>query len=77
MQKKGELFNQLAIISELLEKLNLEATGQTMILEIPKLEFDRVYKMVQSKVNFVSQNPQTTFNIRIGEVNIVFNKSSV
>ena len=77
MEKKGELFNQLAIVSELLEKLSLDATGQTLILEISKTEFERIYKMVQSKVNFVSQNPENTFNIRIGDVNIVFNKSNV
>jgi len=49
MVKKGDLFNQLAIISDLLEKCNLETVSETIIFEVSKTEFDRIYKMVQSK----------------------------
>lgn len=76
MEKKGDLFNQLAIISDLLEKINLESSAQTIIVEVPGKEFDRVYNMVQSRVRFTSGRPENTFNIRIGNVNIVFNKNN-
>ena len=77
MQKKGDLFNQLAIVSELLEKLNLETISQTIVIELPKKEFERIYKMIQTKVKFTSQTLENTFNIKIGDVNIVFNMSNV
>ncbi len=76
MEKKGDLFNQLAIISDLLEKANVESKSQTIILELPEKEFYRVYKIVESKVRFVTGKPQDTFNVKIGDVNIVFNMSN-
>jgi CRP-like cAMP-binding protein len=76
MEKKGDLFNQLAIISDLLEKANVESKSQTIILELPEKEFYRVYKIVESKVRFITGKPQDTFNVRIGDVNIVFNMSN-
>lgn len=77
MEKKGDLFNQLAIISDLLEKTNVESKNQTIILELPEREFYRIYKIVESKVRFVTGKPQDTFNVKIGDVNIVFNMSNV
>lgn len=77
MEKKGDLFNQLAIISDLLEKVNIESKNQTIVIELPEKEFFRIYKIVESKVRFVTGKPQNTFNVRIGDVNIVFNMSNV
>ena len=77
MERKGDLFNQLAIISELLEKANVQSSSQTIILELPKNEFDRIYKMIESRVKFVVGIPEDTFNVKIGNVNIIFNKNSV
>jgi CRP-like cAMP-binding protein len=77
MEKKGDLFNQLAIVSDLLEKCNLISVSQTIVIEVPKDEFDRIYKLVQSKVRFTTGFPKGTFNVKIGNVNIVFNMSNV
>lgn len=76
MEKKGDLFNQLAIISELLEKVNVESKSQTIILEVPEREFYRIYKMIESKTRLVADKPQNTFNIRIGDVNVIINMSN-
>lgn len=77
MQKNGEIFNQLAMISDLLEKTNLVKLSQTIVLEVNKSEFDRIYQMVKTKVKFVAEDPKDTFNIKIGNVNIVFNMNNV
>lgn len=77
MEKKGDLFNQLAIISDLLEKANIDSTSQTILLELPEAEFYRIYRMVKSKVKQTTGEPEDTFNVRIGYVNIIFNKSNV
>ena len=76
MEKKGDFLNQVAIISDLLEKINVESKSQTIILELPEREFYRIYKIVESKVRFVTGKPQDTFNVKIGDVNIVFNMSN-
>ena len=76
MEKTGDLFNQLAIISDLLEQVNLEATAQTVVFEVNENEFMRIYDMVAKKVKLVGGAPKTTFNVKIGEVDIVFNKNN-
>jgi len=76
MEKRGDLFNQLAIISDLLEKTNLISTSQPIIIELSKPEFDRIYKIIQSKVRFTSEFPKNSFNVKIGDVNIIFNMSN-
>ena len=77
MEKRGDIFNQLAIISELLEKVNVESKSQTIVLEVPEKEFYRIYKMIESKMRSVGSKPETTFNMRIGDVNIIINMSNV
>lgn len=76
MQKKGELFNQLAIVSDLLEKCNINSENQTVIFELSRDEFVRIYKLTQLKAKLSLEVPKATFNIRIGNVDIIFNMSN-
>ena len=50
MEKKGELLNQLAIISDLLEKVNAETKSTTIVFELSNMEFDRVFDSIQKKI---------------------------
>lgn len=77
MEKKGDLLNQLAIISDLLEKVNADLESQTIVLELEQKEFDRVFKLIQKKYGKTTQTPNETFTINLGVVNIIFNTSSV
>jgi hypothetical protein len=77
MEKKGDLLNQLAIISDLLEKVNADLESQTIILELEQEEFDRVFKLIQKKYGKTMDVPKDTFTINLGVVNIIFNTSSV
>ena len=47
MEKKGELLNQLAIISDLLEKINIDTISRTVILELNKEEFLKSFELIQ------------------------------
>jgi hypothetical protein len=76
MEKKGDLLNQLAIISDLIEKLNLIQDSSTVLLEIPESEYDKVYEYICKKQNKKVSSPGKTFTIKMGEVDIVFNKNS-
>jgi hypothetical protein len=77
MEKKGDIFNQLAIISELLEQCNIVSNNQAIIIELDRDEFVRVYKLTQLKAKRSLEIPKTTFNIKIGGVDIIFNMNSV
>jgi hypothetical protein len=77
MEKKGELLNQLAIISDLLEKINAETETSTIVLEMSEQEFMKTFQLIQKKYGRRMDKPQNTFSIRIGTVDIVFNTSSV
>jgi hypothetical protein len=76
MEKKGDLLNQFAIISDLLEKVNLESKSQTIVIELSKMEFERVFETIQRKYGRKSELPKNTFTITIGLVDIVFNTSN-
>jgi hypothetical protein len=77
MEKKGDLLNQLAIISDLLEKINCETETNTIVLEMSEEEFMKTFQLIQKKYGRKMDKPQNTFSIRIGGVDIVFNTNSV
>lgn len=74
--KRGELLNQLAIISDLLEKVNLESTGVTVNFFVERPEFNRIYNAVYHKSKLHIQPPKNTFNVKIGEITMCFNTNS-
>jgi hypothetical protein len=76
MEKKGDLFNQLAIISDLIGQCNLESNNQTIIFELSREEFVRIYKLTQLKAKKSLEVPKTSFNVIIGGVNIIFSMSN-
>lgn len=77
MEKKGDLLNQLAIISDLVEKMNLTKQSSTIVFELESGVFESTFQYI----NKLQKNKMTkldkTFTIKIGEVDIIFNKSSV
>lgn len=77
MERKGDLFNQLAIISDLLEKANIESKNQVIVFELDREEFVRIYKLTQMKAKKSLEVPKTSFSLKIGNVDIVFNMNNV
>jgi hypothetical protein len=77
MEKRGEMLNQLAIISDLLEKINLEVTSKTVVLQLNEDDFISAFETIQKKYGRKMDKPNKTFTITIGEVDVVFNMSSV
>jgi hypothetical protein len=76
MEKKGDLLNQLAIISDLCEKLNTNIVSTTIIIEQKKEDFEVTFKEVQTKYGIKTEQPDDNFQITIGFVDIIFNKNS-
>jgi CRP-like cAMP-binding protein len=77
MEKKGDILNQLAIISDLLEKINAETKSTTIVLELSNQEFLKAFDTIQKKYGMKMEKPKDSFNIRIGLVDIVFNTNNV
>ena len=61
MEKKGELLNQLAIISDLLEKINTETISRTVILELNKEEFEKSFELIQKNMEEKWTNQKVHF----------------
>lgn len=77
MEKKGDILNQLAMIVDLIEKINADTKSNTIIFELSKMEFNRVFEYFERKNNGRREKPSNTFNITIGNVDVVFNTSNV
>lgn len=77
MEKKGDLINQLAIISDLLEKANLVSKSTNVIFELDSTHFLSVLDTLQMKNGNIIDKTIDTITITIGVVDITFNKSSV
>jgi hypothetical protein len=77
MEKKGEILNQVAIISDLLEKINIDTESRTIVLELNKDNFQKAFDTIEKKYGRRMDKPSDTFSISIGTVDIVFNKSNV
>ncbi len=77
MEKKGDLLNQLAIISDLCEKMNSDTISRTLIFEMNESEFLKTFDLMQKKYGRKMDKPKDSFTITIGIVDIVFNMSNV
>jgi hypothetical protein len=76
MEKKGEILNQLALISDLIEKVNADIKSNTIIFEVSKVEFERIFELMQKKYNRKPQKVKNSFTISIGGVDVIFNTSN-
>ena len=80
MEKKGEVLNQLAIISDLVEKVNFDFNSATIIFNLNEKEFENVYNYTSRKKGetFVPfKKTVKDFVLNINDVKIIFNKNSV
>lgn len=77
MEKKGEILNQLAIISDLLENVNLESETTTVVFILEETIFNNMFEKFSKKTKIKSKELEDTFSVKIGEINFIFNKSSV
>ena len=76
MEKKGDLLNQLAVISELIEKVNMDFENGTLVFELNNVEFNKTYDYISKKQNNKKTKPSNTFMVKMGNVDIIFNKNS-
>ena len=71
IEKKGDIMTQLAILSDFMENLNLDATSKKISLDVASNDFDKVKTLIEDKTN-TKTNIKNSFTIDIGEVSFVF-----
>jgi len=78
MEKKGEILTQLALISDLFERANMESDTTNVILTVNREEFDRLFHLITKKASTTLAVIDDTFTVRIGVVKYMFtvNKNS-
>jgi hypothetical protein len=80
MEKKGEILNQLAIIADLIEKVNLNYNSATIVFNVKENEFKRIYNYTSRKNGdkFIElKDDVRDFLITINNVHVKINKSNV
>jgi hypothetical protein len=55
----------------------MQTKSSTIILELSKVEFERVFELIQKKYGKKIEVPNNSFTITIGMVDIVFNTNNV
>lgn len=76
MEKKGDLLNQLAIICDLLEKINLETHSSVIIINLEKEEFDKTLNHLQKKYGEKIDNVKDRFTLSLGAIDVIFSTSN-
>ena len=78
-EKKGDILNQLAIISDLIEKVAFDFNGGTVFYELTEEEYDKILEYIKTKFdcNEVEETDSNTFSILIGDISFMFSKNSV
>lgn len=74
-EKKGDILTQLALISDLLEKVNMEATDKGVFFVVDKKEFHRIFTLISKKANIKMDDINDRFSVKIGEVEYGFSIS--
>jgi len=77
MEKKGEPLTQLAIIVDLLEKINIDSHTTKIVFELSDDDYYRTYNYINKKSNGKNTNLSTSFNVKMGEIDIIFNRNNV
>lgn len=78
-EKKGDVLTQLALISDLLEKVNMQASDTGVFFVIDREEFNRIFDLISQKAKIKLDQVNDRFSVQIGMVEYVFsiNKSNV
>jgi hypothetical protein len=76
MEKKGDLLNQLAIITDLLEKINLDTKSISVSINLESNEFDLIFDIIEKKYGRRIDEVNNTLTITIGFIDILFNKNN-
>ena len=79
-ENKGDILNQLAIITDLIEKVNFTFKTASIVFDVNKKEFNNIYNYTSRKTEDEFRplkDDDKNFSINISDVQIIINKSNV
>jgi len=78
MEKKGNILTQLALISDLFERANMNPSTVSTVLKVDQEEYTRLSALFSKKAHAKWNVHNDTFKVKIGVVEYVFtlNKNS-
>jgi hypothetical protein len=80
MEKTGDTINQLAIITDLIEKINIDYISAIIVFNLNEKEFENVYNYTVRKhgESFIPlKSDIKDFSLLMGDTKIIFNKNNV
>jgi len=77
MTNNNDILNQFAVISDLLEKINIKSFNKKIHLDLNEDDFNKVFDIIQEKYGRRDNKPKNKFTLTIGVVDIIFNKNNV
>jgi len=75
VQRKGNILTQMAVISDLLEKVNLDSEKTSVAFMLNSYDFNRLYKYFTLKAHIKLDEIIETFSVKIGITNYTFTLS--
>lgn len=76
MEKKGDLLNQLAVISDLLEKTNINSERIAITFTLKSEDFNNVVNEVQKKYGKRIDEVTDEFLMSIGMIDLIFSRNN-
>lgn len=74
---ESNVLNQLAVITDMIEKLELKTTSNKVIFNLDKEDFNKIFDSLHSNKQRRVERPKETFTITIENVDFIFNMNNV
>lgn len=77
MEQKNNVLNQLAVITDLIDNLDINHSSSKVIFNLDKQDFEKVFSSLHENQYRRMETPKETFTVRIETVDFVFNMNNV
>jgi hypothetical protein len=77
MEQKNNVLNQLALITDLIDKLDINHSSSKVLFNLDKEDFEKVFNSLHDNQYRRMEIPRETFTVRIETVDFVFNMNNV
>lgn len=77
MENKNNILNQLAVITDLMDKSEIKSLNSKVSFNLDKEDFDKIFVSLHDNNYRRMETPKESFIVRIGTVDFVFNMNNV
>jgi hypothetical protein len=77
MEQKNNMLNQLAVITDLIEKLDINHSNSKVMFNLNKENFEKLFNSLHDNQYRRIETPKESFTIRIETIDFIFNMNNV